>query len=358
MDNQTSTFYVAVTATLAVIIGMAFLSCSIYTRITKSESEATPVTREMLEKCVRQDSSIICGMVLFKETGSSKEAECILFGRDAGKSDIRQLYDDVDEITLIPGGMMQAPAYTFFLERMGNNPDDKTPTNHGWQTDGGFDPHILDYETETGQDSISARQCFLLSSGHYIKQIAYGNPEMQGGFIFAFGDYFGDSLAQYIPNYRYGDGRVFGQIAGGHGLMLSPKQILSFYDAIANGGIRPRERYLRPRRICSEATAETLRQLLIDNVLEGTGRMLRDCTVPVAGKPGFGKYDRGHLPGRRTVQGKDEYRVSSFVGFFPAKTPRYTMLVSLYGSSTVMNSQVMNLYKDIVEEMCNNELIW
>ena len=358
MNKHTLRFICAMTIALVLIFSMAMLSTYVYNRTSRRTSAVTPVASEFLEKYVREDGSIICGMVLFKETGSSKEAECILFGRDAGKSEIRQLYDDADHITLIPGAMMLAPTYAFLIEKMNISLEEKLPTHHGFLPSGRQDVHIADYEIATGLDSISMRESFFKSSKYAIEKIADENPGQLYRYLSRFGDFFGDSDAQLLPNYVFGHGREFGSIACGYGLMLSPKQILTFYDAIANNGVRARERYLRSRRICSAAAADTIAQLLDGNVKEGTGCVLRDCTVPISGKPGLGKYERGHLPGRWRVSEKDDIRVSSFAGYFPSKSPKYTMLVSLFCVTKFKTAEVMDLYGDIVEEMYNREMIW
>lgn len=124
----------------------------------------------------------------------------------------------------------------------------------------------------------------------------------------------------------------------GYATEIPPLYTLSIYNAIANKG-----RYVRPRlvaglrnadtdstlpvtyirnRICSEANAEILTQMLTNVVWgdHGTGRSLRNDQVKIAGKTGTcymienGAYNQAH-------------KRLAFCGFFPAENPRYSCIV-------------------------------
>ena len=87
--------------------------------------------------------------------------------------------------------------------------------------------------------------------------------------------------------------------------------------------------------ICSPATADTVTRALRAVVHSGTGTRLKNAKLPVAGKTGTaqvvltpaerkGSADPYHDPmGRKKNQG-------TFVGFFPADNPKYTILVTVY----------------------------
>lgn len=124
----------------------------------------------------------------------------------------------------------------------------------------------------------------------------------------------------------------------GYTTEISPMSMLAVYNAIANGG-----RYVRPRlvrqlsgngidsvlpvtyireRICSEKNAKILRTMLKKVVWgsHGTGRLLRDKRVPIAGKTGTCYVtENGHY--------NTSKRRLAFCGFFPADNPLYSCVV-------------------------------
>ena len=125
-------------------------------------------------------------------------------------------------------------------------------------------------------------------------------------------------------------------ISMGQEVSVTPLQLVRVAAAIANGGRLVRPRLVRrivhpggrvdvvvpapPDRILSEATARTVRELLVGAVLRGTGRK---ATIPgfvVAGKTGTAQKAGvgGYQPGKY---------VSSFVGFAPSENPKIVGLV-------------------------------
>jgi cell division protein FtsI (penicillin-binding protein 3) len=125
-------------------------------------------------------------------------------------------------------------------------------------------------------------------------------------------------------------------ISMGQEVSVTPLQLVRVAAAIANGGRLVRPRLVRrivhpdgrvdvvvpapPDRVLSEATARTLRNLLVGAVERGTGRK---ATIPgfvVAGKTGTAQKAGvgGYLPGKY---------VSSFVGFAPGENPKIVGLV-------------------------------
>jgi cell division protein FtsI (penicillin-binding protein 3) len=87
--------------------------------------------------------------------------------------------------------------------------------------------------------------------------------------------------------------------------------------------------------ICTRATADTVTRALMAVVNDGTAQRLKEAKLSVAGKTGTaqvvlstqerkGSKDPYHDPsGRKRNQG-------TFVGFFPAENPKYTILVTVY----------------------------
>lgn len=126
----------------------------------------------------------------------------------------------------------------------------------------------------------------------------------------------------------------------GYATAIPPLYTLSVYNAIANNG-----RYVRPRlvkglsrdgvdsvipvsyirdRICSEENAAKMRTMLrrVVDGSRGTGRRLKHCRVPLAGKTGTCY----HLD-TVTKQYDHAKKRLAFCGFFPADNPQYSMFV-------------------------------
>lgn len=125
-------------------------------------------------------------------------------------------------------------------------------------------------------------------------------------------------------------------ISMGQEVSVTPLQLVRVVAAIANGGRLVRPRLVRrivhpdgrvdvvvpapPTRILSEATARTVRDLLVGAVERGTGKK---ATIPgfvVAGKTGTAQKAGvgGYMAGKY---------VSSFVGFAPSENPKIVGLV-------------------------------
>lgn len=140
----------------------------------------------------------------------------------------------------------------------------------------------------------------------------------------------------------------------GYTSSVSPLRMATFYNAIANGGSMVKPRFCRAivdngkvidlpvqyihERICSRQTAETIRDLLVGVVEEGTGDNIKNETYAIAGKTGTAETS----PGAPTSN-------VTFVGFFPADRPKYTCLVMLRDVGHVFGRNVAPVFLDIAD---------
>jgi cell division protein FtsI (penicillin-binding protein 3)/stage V sporulation protein D (sporulation-specific penicillin-binding protein) len=143
----------------------------------------------------------------------------------------------------------------------------------------------------------------------------------------------------YLPPLERWSKLEIGAIPIGQGVAVTGVQLASRYAAIANGGrLRPprivaytdppeptleSSRSNAPERIASAGTVQTLTQMMVRVVEEGTGVRARIEGFQIAGKSGTGQKA---IPGRGYVKGK---YTSLFAGFFPASDPQYVILVVL-----------------------------
>ncbi len=237
------------------------------------------------------------------------------------------------------------------------------PTNNGFVPNYRQDVHILDYQRETGRREISVKHGFEISSNYvftYLAEKYYGeHPQAMFDHIYAYrlGEAFDfdiDGLATPVVNRPGTPGwskTTLGTTAYGYGMSVTPLHVATFYNGIAGKG-RMMKPYLvesvekdgvvlkryKPavlNNICSRATADTVTRALAAVVNDGTAARLKAAKLPVAGKTGTaqvvlspeergGSQDPYHdMGGRKKNQG-------TFVGFFPADQPKYTILVTVY----------------------------
>lgn len=128
----------------------------------------------------------------------------------------------------------------------------------------------------------------------------------------------------------------------GYEVLLTPLQILTFYNAIANGGTMVRPQLVKEIRDGSEvvetfepevilpmiSSPGTIRkaQELLESVVEyGTGRKLQAAHFQIAGKTGTTQMSQG-LSGYGKAAGEVKHQ-ASFVGYFPAESPKYACIV-------------------------------
>ncbi|OJU28909.1 MAG: peptidoglycan glycosyltransferase [Sphingobacteriales bacterium 41-5] len=127
----------------------------------------------------------------------------------------------------------------------------------------------------------------------------------------------------------------------GYALQVSPMQMLTLYNAIANNGVMVSPylvnsvknkgvlvKQMHPRileeEICKPATLEAAKKALKLTITEGSGKkVFKDMPFMVAGKTGTARIaDEGISYGHGIYQ-------ASFVGYFPEENPQYSCIVLL-----------------------------
>ncbi len=174
--------------------------------------------------------------------------------------------------------------------------------------------------------------------------------------IFPFGRMHPD-IEVLEPNTRTGklnSDRDFLNLSYGYSATVTPLQLITFYNALANGGrmVKPlfcreiiegrRSRLVKPvvlnEHVCSEEVAAQMRSMLVGVVEHGTGNNIRNTVYGIAGKTG-------------TTQGITDKSIknSSFVGFFPADNPRYTCLVLVERTSIAGRYAAAPVFRKIAD---------
>ena len=163
-------------------------------------------------------------------------------------------------------------------------------------------------------------------------------------YLDAFG--FGQMTDLGLPKEQAGEfrrtwsGTDIGSIPIGQSILVTPVQMWSAYNAIANDGVYVAPRLVTdivdaqghhqtpdvpaPRRVVSSSTAQKVNGALRQVIEEGTGKALQIPGYTIAAKTGtaYKPFDGGGY----TRNGEHQYD-ASFVGFFPATNPQLSIMV-------------------------------
>ncbi|HMM10523.1 MAG TPA: penicillin-binding transpeptidase domain-containing protein [Bacteroidales bacterium] len=148
----------------------------------------------------------------------------------------------------------------------------------------------------------------------------------------------GKPKIKHPSNKQYWYGTSLAWMSIGYELQMTPLQVLTLYNAVANNGrmvkplfvkeirqgntvIEKHDPVVIKERIASQATIDTLRRLLEGVVERGTGKALNNNAYKVAGKTGTAQ-----IADKNKGYDKQNYN-ASFVGFFPADDPKYSCIV-------------------------------
>ena len=139
----------------------------------------------------------------------------------------------------------------------------------------------------------------------------------------------------------------------GYNQQISPIQILTFYNAIANNGkmIQP-QLYkdsvvvINPQ-IASRASIDSLKKALVFNVTDGLGQPAKSDMITVAGQQGTIVVS--------TDNGNTVYSVE-FCGYFPANNPKYSIIVSINKTGLPASGGLMagDVFKKIIVNLKQN----
>lgn len=136
-------------------------------------------------------------------------------------------------------------------------------------------------------------------------------------------------------------GLSLSQMSFGYEMMLTPLQIVTMYNTIANNGKMVKPRFVKEIRsrntviktfnpivieesVCKQSTVDALKKMMEGVVENGTATNLKTTVYQIAGKTGTAQIaNNGSGYG---FEGKMTYR-ASFCGYFPADNPKYTCIV-------------------------------
>ena len=160
-------------------------------------------------------------------------------------------------------------------------------------------------------------------------------------------------------------------MAFGYELRLTPLQILTFYNAVANDGVMMKPRFVREIRkqgkaekafspevihphVASASTIQKAKEMMEGVVFEGTATNLKNADYRIAGKTGtaqIAKSSGGY--GNKKGNYSQTYQ-ASFVGYFPADNPKYSCIVVVNAPSEGVyygNAVAGPIFKEISDKV-------
>ena len=150
-----------------------------------------------------------------------------------------------------------------------------------------------------------------------MDKMSYGKPDSIAGIANLKPAYF------VTPKDSGWSDTAFAWFCIGYNQTITPIQILTFYNAIANSGkmVQPQlykdsTTVINPQ-IASQANIDSLKQALEYVVTDGLGQPAKSDKVQVAGNIG-------------TVQLGDGSYIVEFCGYFPADAPQYSAIISIH----------------------------
>ena len=196
---------------------------------------------------------------------------------------------------------------------------------------------------------ITVQRAFEVSSNVGITKLVYENykkkPEQFVNRLYEMG--LNQKLGVEIqgegePMIKYPDNESWSGISlpwmsMGYEVLMTPLQILAFYNAVANDGkmmkpvfveeirshgkvIRKGESEVLNNHICSRETLDHIKEMLEGVVDSGTAANLANAHYKIAGKTGTAQVSL-------SKEGYSKLYQASFVGYFPADQPKYSCIV-------------------------------
>lgn len=252
-----------------------------------------------------------------------------------------------------PGSTFKLASMMALIEDGFVEPDDTIDTQGGAVR---FANRIMKDSHEGGYGKISAQHVFEVSSNVGVSKMVnkyYSkNPQLFINRVKSFG--VGSMLGLQIP----GEGKPFLKntdnkywskvslpwISIGYECSLTPLQILTFYNAVANNGTMVRPLFVKEIRnkghlvesfktvilkdsIASPSTISKVKLMLEGVVQRGTATNLKHAQYKIAGKTGTAQIANAAAGYKGGV--KMRYQ-ASFVGYFPADNPKYSCIVVVY----------------------------
>ena len=367
---------------------------------TTLDIDIQDIADRALRKNMAVEEDVVGGCVVILDVETGAVRAMVNLQKDK-KGEMREVFNMAAGLPAEPGSVFKAVTLATLLEDGEVELEDHVKTCHGLMEDMPKirqDHYITKYERETGKNSISVVDGFKISSNYVFRRLvkdSYGeDPDkfISRLHVYNFGEAYDFDLTEAgsarprIPSPKDKGWTMSDLVAAaiGYSVRVTPLQVATFYNAIANNGkmmkpyvVESLEKNGRVTKqfkpsilngsICSKATADTLTRALTMVTLEGTASRLKNARCTVAGKTGTSRMylSREERNGSRDpyedIDGRKKHQ-ATFVGFFPAEQPKYTAIVVVYTGlikHDVYGGKIPALtFKDIVDGIWAYDSSW
>ena len=305
---------------------------------------ATSALRKQLSK---NNADHGCAVLMEVSTGDIRAIANLERGDDG---DYHESYNFAVGESTEPGSTFKLPSLMAAIEDGVIDTGDVVDTGDGTVR---FYNKVIRDTREEGYGKLTVKQVFEKSSNVGTSKIIYDhykdNPRAFVNRLYAMklneklnvqikGE--GTPLIRY-PGDKLWSGLSLPMMSHGYEVQLTPLQILTFYNAVANNGKMMKPRFVTEIRrngatietfgteviinsIASRSTIRKARKMLEGVVEHGTAINLKDADYKIAGKTGTAQIARGRSGYRSGT--RISYQ-ASFVGYFPAENPLYSCIV-------------------------------
>jgi cell division protein FtsI (penicillin-binding protein 3) len=304
--------------------------------------------RALLKQLIKSQAHHGC--VILMEVATGEIRAIANYTRDGEEGVYKEKFNYAINESLDPGSTFKLASYMALLE------DKKVDTNTVVVTgDGKYNIHSHTIkESHGGLGNISVKHAFEVSSNVAIAKLIetnyHNNPKRYTDLLYSFG--LNKKLGLQIPgeatpliknpSSKSWSDLTLPQMAYGYEMRITPLQMLTFYNSVANNGKMIAPVFVREikslgetvetfqarvinEKVCSDATLGKIRKMMEGVVEIGTGKdVIKNPYYKVAGKTGTAQV----ADGAKGYKGKRSYQ-ASFCGYFPADKPKYSMIVVL-----------------------------
>ena len=228
---------------------------------------------------------------------------------------------------------------------------DMTYTDTGEVREAGYTIKNSDFKANGLQTMTEVLEKSLNTGVIYAEKLLGNNDFLDYTKRFGFGEVTGIDLpgesAGNIANLKNLKRDInFFTASFGQGITVTPIQLVSAYNAIANGGVLMKPQIIEEmvdgqgnseeikpqevRKVISQRANNEITQMLVSVVDNGHGKP--------AGVPGYavaGKTGTAQIASRESKGYEEGINIGSFVGFAPADNPQFTILVRIDNPKTV-----------------------
>ena len=315
-----------------------------------------------------------CAVLMEVTTGDVKAIVNLELGSDG---DYHETYNYAIGESTEPGSTFKLPVLMAAIEDGVIDTGDIVDTGKGSVK---FYDKIIKDTKEEGYGKITVKEVFEKSSNVGTSKLIYdhykNNPKEFVNRLYAMklnkkldiqlkGE--AEPLIRY-PGDKLWSGLSLPMMSHGYEVQLTPLQILTFYNAVANNGRMMRPRFVTEilrngsviksfgpdviiNSIASRSTIKKARKMMEGVVEHGTATNLKNANYKIAGKTGTAQIARDKYGYRQDV--KISYQ-ASFVGYFPADDPLYSCIVVVNAPSNGVyygNLVAGSVFKEIADKV-------